>query len=385
MKFSHKSVELEYYVREGISPVHQNISNLKKHFQTRESLYRLLGLLPNFFAKKNVLEVGPGSGHNSIYISSLFPKTYQLVEPNPIGVKDIKKIFKKLKVKHTKPIIFTKGLEDIKKKKIYDIVISEGWLGGIDRYEKKIYKRLSSFVKSGGLLINTFYPPIGGMPTFLRRLLSYRLISNKDNMEKKVKILKKAFKSHLLTLSSMSRSHKHWIQDNILNPHIYVGISNPNIFSSILKNKFTIYHSVPNFNTEWRWYKSLYGNKRKFNENFLFRYNSISHCLIDYKKRESLRSEKKNIKLEKLCLDLAIKSKKNEELGYEKYIKIIDPVYTKIINNLYTDLPLYLQKGLLEARTLLRKKNLLISDIYKMKYFKFIFGRDQCYLSMTNS
>ena len=117
MKFSHKSVLLEYYVREGISPVHQNISNLKKHFQTRESLYRLLGLLPNFFAKKNVLEVGPGSGHNSIYISSLFPKTYQLVEPNPIGVKDIKKIFKKLKVKHTKPIIFTKGLEDFKKKK----------------------------------------------------------------------------------------------------------------------------------------------------------------------------------------------------------------------------------------------------------------------------
>ena len=52
MKYSHKSVELEYYVREGISPVHQNITNLKKHFQSRESLYRLLGMIPSFFKGK---------------------------------------------------------------------------------------------------------------------------------------------------------------------------------------------------------------------------------------------------------------------------------------------------------------------------------------------
>ena len=38
MVYSHKSVELEYYVREGISPVHQDISDLNKNFQTRESL-----------------------------------------------------------------------------------------------------------------------------------------------------------------------------------------------------------------------------------------------------------------------------------------------------------------------------------------------------------
>ena len=52
MAYSHKSVELEYYRSEGISPVHQDISDLKKHFQTRESLYRLLGVIPSFFKGK---------------------------------------------------------------------------------------------------------------------------------------------------------------------------------------------------------------------------------------------------------------------------------------------------------------------------------------------
>ena len=103
MVYSHKSVELEYYIKEGISPVHQDISNLSKHFQIRSSLYRLLGLIPSFFTGKDIIEVGPGSGHNSIYTATLLPRTYELVEPNPLALKDISKIFGDLSIKHTKP------------------------------------------------------------------------------------------------------------------------------------------------------------------------------------------------------------------------------------------------------------------------------------------
>ena len=52
MVFQHKSIELEYYIKEGISPVHQDTSDLNKHFQIRESLYRLLGLIPSFFGRE---------------------------------------------------------------------------------------------------------------------------------------------------------------------------------------------------------------------------------------------------------------------------------------------------------------------------------------------
>ena len=185
MVYSHKSVELEYYIKEGISPVHQDISNLSKHFQIRSSLYRLLGLIPSFFTGKDIIEVGPGSGHNSIYTATLLPRTYELVEPNPLALKDISKIFGDLSIKHTKPNIISKCIEDFKSDKLYDIAICEGWLGGIHDYEKSMLIKLSSFVKSGGVMLITFYSPIGGMATFLRRLLAYRLISKKDSMKKK--------------------------------------------------------------------------------------------------------------------------------------------------------------------------------------------------------
>ena len=382
MAYSHKSVELEYYRSEGISPVHQDISDLKKHFQTRESLYRLLGVIPSFFKGKDVIEIGPGSGHNSIYTASLFPKSYELIEPNPVGIKDLKKIFRNLAIKHRKPNIVAKCLEDLKSNKLYDVVICEGWLGGTDNYEKKMFIKLSSFVKSGGVMINTFYSPIGGMATFLRRLLGYRLISKEDTMETKTRILEKAFSSHLKTLNSMSRSHKHWIQDSILNPHIYVGISTPRLFHKILNNKFSLHQSIPHFANEWRWFKSLHGKKRKFSENFLSEYDSISHCMIDFKMNGAKRLTKKNNELEKMCIDFAAVAKNNEKFGYEKYIKNIEPIFIKIINNLESDLSLHTKKALQEVNLLLKKKKVRINDVARMAKFKFFFGREQCYLSM---
>ena len=92
MNTSHSSYNLlDFYIKEGISPVYQDISNLNKHFQIRANLYRLLGLIPSFLKGKDIIEVGPGSGHNSIYTATLLPRTYELVEPNPVALKDIAK------------------------------------------------------------------------------------------------------------------------------------------------------------------------------------------------------------------------------------------------------------------------------------------------------
>lgn len=37
---------LEFYTKFNISPVRQDISDLSRHFQRREALYRQLGILP---------------------------------------------------------------------------------------------------------------------------------------------------------------------------------------------------------------------------------------------------------------------------------------------------------------------------------------------------
>lgn len=59
---------LKYYGEKNISPVKQDISDLQLHCRRREKLYRQLGLPFCLFKDKNILEVGPGSGYNTLVL-----------------------------------------------------------------------------------------------------------------------------------------------------------------------------------------------------------------------------------------------------------------------------------------------------------------------------
>ena len=132
-----------------------------------------------FIRGRSILEVGAGSGHNSLYTASQSPKIYHICEPNPVAVKDIDTLFSNLTLPHTKPGVFCEKLEDYSNKTKYDIVICEGWLGGITEYERDMMRKLSGFVALGGLLIMSYFPPIGGLSSFLRRILAYRTINER--------------------------------------------------------------------------------------------------------------------------------------------------------------------------------------------------------------
>src|SRR5712692_4946810 len=84
---------VDFYRRHGISPVRQDISNLEAHFARRSALYRHLGLLPAFLRGRSVLEIGPGSGFNSLYTAALEPSRYILLEGNPTGIAHIEELF----------------------------------------------------------------------------------------------------------------------------------------------------------------------------------------------------------------------------------------------------------------------------------------------------
>lgn len=57
---------IEYYGNHEISPVKQDLSDLKAHCAKREKLYRQLGIPGIAFEGKKILEVGPGSGYNTL-------------------------------------------------------------------------------------------------------------------------------------------------------------------------------------------------------------------------------------------------------------------------------------------------------------------------------
>ena len=84
---------LGFYLKHQISPVHQNISNLTKHMERRNSLYRYLGLPKGYFSGKKILEVGPASGHNSLYIATCNPDKFDLLEPNPVAFNEIQELY----------------------------------------------------------------------------------------------------------------------------------------------------------------------------------------------------------------------------------------------------------------------------------------------------
>lgn len=381
MADNNKPIELEYYIKEGISPVHYQLDNLKKHFDIRNSLYFLLGLPSSFLENKDILEVAPGSGHNSLFTSSLMPKSYDLVEPNPLGCQDIRKNFKNLDHGYTIPKLFEKKIEDYNSEKKYDLVMTEGWPGGYLDYDKEMLKKISSFTKKGGLLFISFFPPSGALSTYLRRLVSHRLLKKDQSIKDKTKYLINIFSSHLQTMGSMTRSKEHWIQDTLLNPYICLAHNTPIWCNKILGDNFVFFQSVPKFSKDWRWYKSLHGSNRNFNNTFVDEYSKVLHCLLDFRINGFDRDSKKNLKLEKLCCEIASLTNKYEMSGVEKYKKFIDPVFEQIINNLEEEPMKNTKLALNEMRMLLLNDKIEAEDIEKMSEFKFLFGREQCYLS----
>jgi hypothetical protein len=370
---------LEFYKEHNISPVRQNITDLSKHFDRRGSLYRYLGLPKMFFKEKEVLEVGPGSGHNSLYVANCLPKSYDLLEPNPTGQDGINQLYNDFSAKHTSPTLIRQRLEEFMPEKLYDVVISECWLG-ISPHERKMMQKLGTFVKPGGILITTLASPIGAMPNAFRRLLSNRLIEEIESFEEKTEILVQAFGAHLDTMNDMTRPYEDWVQDCMINPGFMTISTTPKMFTEDMGGNFEIYNSYPRFDNDWRWYKSLYGDSKGFNERYMDSYYKNSHNFFDYNTLFPERDFLKNLALEELCLSLLSLIIEIEENNSKNYANELKQIIDEIQKNL-ADVSKNLVSSIDEFKELFRAPQISIKDISKMKFFKPIFGRELIYIS----
>ena len=175
---------LNFYIEHEISPVHQNISNISKHIERRNSLYRYLGLPSGYFTGKKILEVGPASGHNSLYIATCHPQQFDLLEPNPVAVNEIRELYRHFNMPHTTPNIIPEKLEEFEKEQTYDVVICEAWLG-ISKHERKLMKKLAGLINGSGILITTLASPVGYFFNMVRRFLANQIFSVDDDFNKK--------------------------------------------------------------------------------------------------------------------------------------------------------------------------------------------------------
>jgi len=384
---------LQFYGANKISPVDQNISDIEIHFKRRLDLYREIGLPTIFFESKEVLEVAPGSGYNSIVIANLPIKLYDLVEPNPTGFDKMVDLFTKTKSNKTEIKFHNITLENYKDK-LYDIVICEGLLPGLNNHEIFL-KKLTTHVKVGGILVLTTVDSVSIFFETLRRYLAILLIKNNNliDFNSKVSFLTKTFSNHIASLNGATRSIEDWVIDNLLNPAT-ISIANQNEFSfsksiNLLSDNFIFYGSSPNFISNYKWYKNIQDDF-KYNEGIILDYESKIHNLLNMNELGLISID--NNKLINLTKNFA---------------KVVEEKYSNIENELlFTNNSINSDLSVLQNINYIIKKNKLNNsefamdeflnlfkngnlpsseDINNMKYFNNAFGRGQQYISFIKT
>jgi SAM-dependent methyltransferase len=376
-KFDH----LEYYLENEISPVRQDVENLNQHLDRREALYTSIGLPKLMIEGKTVLEVGPGSGHNSLYVASCSPKLYDLLEPNKTAWKDIEKLYAEnaKKIKLIQPNIIKDKLEDFDVYEKYDIVICEAWLG-VNNNERKLMQKLSQFVKPKGVLVVTLGSPVGHLPNMIRRILSWNIIDLQNSLEEKTNELLQAYTSHLETLKDMSKIYEDWCMDILIGPGFYTLSPTPEMFIEDVGDNFSIYGSYPKITTDWRWYKSLYGANKKINEVFLEAYYRNIHNFFDFNLVFEPIDKELNLVIENSAFNLINLAGQRENNGKiiidDEVVNLIKDVFDKLI-----EIHPSWNKPFGDVMSLIVNKNFNAVDLSKMKNFKQIFGREMMYVS----
>jgi hypothetical protein len=381
---------LVYYERRGISPVHYRMDSIQAHFDRRDALYRSLGLPPLAFRASRVLEVAAGSGQNSLYVASCHPGSYDLIEPNLVGIRDIHDTYNSFRGPHTAPALHEVQFENFKTQAEYDIVLCENWLGSRP-HEIDMIRKVASLVTPGGVLVITCVPLSGFFSNIMRKLLALRLTDTKLTFEKQTAHLVDIFAPHLSTIADMTRSHRDWVHDSMLNPH-YLNIALPleAVIEAVGEN-LEVLETFPRFTSEWRWFKSLTGGKRRFSDQMLSSYRENLHNFVDYRQIWPARQADANSRL-----DAAFHAIHQTALSWEVAEKPYDngamgALIDRITHQLSSIIPELVQispelgAAVAELKSVWQHPQMDAAMVRDMRTFGSLFGRETVYVSFTRS
>ncbi|MFA7239074.1 MAG: class I SAM-dependent methyltransferase [Sulfuricellaceae bacterium] len=387
---------LKFYEQHKISPVSQDISDLYLHFSRRTGLYRTLGLPPLLFKGRDILEVAPGSGFNSIVTASFGARSYDLVEPNTTGFNKMVSVFEKSNIGNTAVQFFNCRLDEYREQRSYDVILCEGLIQGLENQEQFVLS-LAKFLRPGGILVLTCSDAISLFFETLRQYISRILVAQARSATPSAidfvqitEMLTEVFSSHLGSLKGRSRPTSDWVQDVLLNP---TGTSESlqNEFSfakcmEIFGGEFWLYGMSPNFLTNFGWYKELSPEPKIYNQAYLESFYNQWQCLLHY--REVGRSEAKhNFLLHDLCRQFAEtvagKAPLNPpELSHQAILQELEPVRQILALTENCDMDLS-RAALVQFLNLFAKGMPTPSDIAQAGAFGAAFGRGQQYISLV--
>ncbi len=374
---------LDYYKEHGISPVRYDLSDLDAHFDRRDFLYRSLGLPPMAFKGVAVLEVAAGSGQNSLYVASLGPALYDLVEPNPAGVRDVRAAYAGFERPHTTPNLIVEQFETFKAERTYDVVLCENWLGGFQN-ELALLGKLAKQVSPGGVLVVTLVPFTGLAANVVRYALAQRLLDQKGEMgfAAQTDHLVSIFGKHLSTMASMTRSHHDWVRDMLQN-RVFLPVVLPleQVIDSIGPEMESLSFS-PRFVTDWRWFKAGVGEARRLNDVALASYRANLHNFMDWRAVSPVREPEENQRLDAKCRDLHAAVSDWYQGRSEAGRNAIERSLSDLAQALSQSDP-EVSAAFAEALAAWRKPTLDGDEVRDMPKFGALFGRELVYGSFT--
>jgi 2-polyprenyl-3-methyl-5-hydroxy-6-metoxy-1,4-benzoquinol methylase len=265
---------LDYYGENDIIPVRQDTRDIALHFARRRSLYRHLGLHSSAFRNSRVLEFGPGTGDNALFIASCAPETFVLVDDNPASIRAVEHkiscgLLPRDRVECCKSEVraYASGAP-------FDVVLCEGVLGGQQNPEDFL-RHVASFVAPDGLLVITTMSSTSLLAEACRRVLK-PVIATRFAPKNPLEELTGFFGPDLRSLPGMSRLHEDWVHDNILCPwpERYEFTIPESI--STLDAEFDVLGTSPHFIQDWRY-------EATWNEVALEEYDRWSSHFLDYR------------------------------------------------------------------------------------------------------
>jgi SAM-dependent methyltransferase len=374
---------LDFYRRHGISPVRQNIQNLDAHFTRRAALYRHLGILPSFVLGRRVLEIGPGSGFNSVYTASLRPSRYVMVEANPRGVEDIARLFADYPDLAGRIEVLSELADRYESAEPFDFVFCEGVLAlaGVPD-PQRLLRRVAANVCPGGVLVITCIDAVSDFSETLRRLVAQLIIDPARDLAGQVEKLLPIFAPHLSALPGMSRRHDDWIIDNLLNPASIGPLLGIPDAVSALAGAFDVFGASPRFLTDWRWYKAIAGADGGFNDLAIGAYWANVHNLIDYRHLSPPRDPVENHRLHAACVAVRDAVREYEAHRNRGIVARIVEMLKTIATNVQAFSPAT-GDAIVELGDALARPSLDGAAVAASRLFGPWFGRGQQYLSFS--
>tara|TARA_B110000027_G_scaffold27052_1_gene29615 strand:+ start:6381 stop:7601 length:1221 start_codon:yes stop_codon:yes gene_type:complete len=266
----------------------------------KKFLLEKLHLPPRIFKNSELLDLGCGSGQNSIFYD-WYGANCTLVEFDKKSFLNTKKLFKQFS--QNKTTFINNDLFKFNTKKKFDFVISNGVAHHTHDIRKNI-NHAAKFLKKDGILILGIGETNGFFQRHLQRHILFNVAKDHDDI---IKISKLLFKENLLRAKKYGgRSEDEIIYDTYLNPKIQT-LSFDQVQNIFSKNKLSLYSLDENeFNIEnlygnnSKQYKVIFKNKKKILDKDFFLNSIINFSLSEESRKFKSRDMQKINKVNRM-------------------------------------------------------------------------------------